>query len=46
MSKVTTMDRYLVSQGKAIDSSDVCEAVKKVFEIDLEQAPILHIPEI
>ena len=45
MSKVTTMDCYLVSQGKAIDSSDVCEAVKKVFEIDLEQAPILHIPE-
>lgn len=43
MSKVATMDYYLTSQGKEISSSDVCEVVKKVFEIDLEQAPILNI---
>ena len=42
MSKVATMDYYLTSQGKEISSSDVCEVVKKVFEIDLEQAPILN----
>lgn len=42
MSKVATMDHYLTSQGKEISSSIVCEVVKKVFEIDLEQAPILN----
>lgn len=42
MSKVATMDHYLAVQGKDISSSDVCEAIKTIFEIDLEQAPILN----
>ena len=42
MSKVTKMDNYLASYNMEITSYEVCEVVRKVFEIDLEEKHTLN----
>ncbi len=42
MSKITKMDDYLALYNNEITSAEVCEVVRKVFEIDLEEKHTLN----